>query len=208
MYRSISVFLLALVVAVLVAGPVAAGEAKYHLGSPISAKDMEKWNIDVRSDGAGLPEGSGTVKKGEPIYAEKCAVCHGEFGEGVGRNPILFGGEGTLDSDRPQKRIGGFWPYAPTLFDYIRRTMPFGDGQSLTNDELYSLIAVILNMNELWDEEKVLTRGGLIAIKMPNRAGFIAKDPRPDTANPPCMRDCGNKAVIKSRATLDSSAGE
>lgn len=204
MYRSISVLFLVLVVA----GPARAAEPGYHLGSPISAKDMEKWDIDVRSDGAGLPEGSGSVKKGEPIYAEKCAACHGEFGEGVGRNPILFGGEGTLDSDRPQRRVGGFWPYAPTLFDYIRRTMPFGNGQTLANDELYSLIAVILNMNELWDEEKVLTRKDLIEVKMPNRDGFILRDPRPDTSNPPCMRDCGNKAVIKSRANLDSSAGE
>ncbi len=204
MYRSISILFLALVMA----GPAAAAERGYHLGSPISQKDIEKWDIDVRFDGAGLPEGSGTVKKGEPIYVEKCAACHGEFGEGVGRNPILFGGEGTLDSDRPQKRVGWFWPYAPTLFDYIRRTMPFGDGQTLSTDELYSLIAVILNMNDLWDEGKVLTRKDLIEIKMPNRDGFIANDPRPDTSNTACMRDCGNKAVIKSRATLDSSVGE
>lgn len=204
MSRSISILLLTLVMA----GPVAAGEHGYHLGSPISQKDLEKWNIDVRSDGAGLPEGSGTVKKGEPIYAEKCAACHGEFGEGVGRNPILFGGEGTLDTDRPQRRVGGFWPYAPTLFDYIRRTMPFGDGQTLSTDEIYSLVALILNMNELWDEEKVLTRKELIEIKMPNRDGFITKDPRPDTLSRPCMRNCAKKPVIKSRATLDSSAGE
>ncbi len=204
MYSLISLLLLGLVMA----GSVAAAEPKYHLGSPVSANDLKAWNIDVRFDGAGLPEGRGTVKKGEPIFAEKCAACHGEFGEGVGRNPALIGGEDTLDTDQPERRVGGFWPYAPTLFDYIRRTMPFGNAQSLGNDELYSLIALILNMNDLWDEEKVLTRTDLMKIKMPNRNGFITKDPRPDTANKRCMDDCNNKPVIKSRATLDTSVGE
>ncbi len=204
MYSSISVLLLALVMA----GPVTAAEPRHHLGSPITAKEAKKWDIDVRFDGAGLPEGRGTAKKGEPIFAEKCAACHGDFGEGVGRNPALIGGEDTLDTDQPERRVGGFWPYAPVLFDYVRRTMPFGNAQSLTNDELYSLVALILNMNDLWDEEKVLTRTDLIKIKMPNRDGFILKDPRPDTSNTPCMRDCGETPVIKSRAALDSSVGE
>jgi len=193
-----------LLLAGLLVGTVKAGGPSFHLGSSVSPQAFTKWNIDVRSDGVGLPEGQGTVQQGELIYAEQCARCHGEFGEGTGRNPSLFGGEGTLDSDRPERRIGGFWPFAPTLFDYIRRTMPFGNAQTLSNDALYSLVALILNMNDLWDEEQILTRKVLIAIKMPNRDGFLNKDPRPDTANTRCMHDClGQPPRIRSRATLD-----
>jgi len=204
MYSLISTLLLTW----LLAGSAAAEGLKYHLGTPISPHEITKWNIDVRSDGTGLPEGRGTVNQGERIYEKKCAACHGEFGEGVGRNPSLFGGEGTLDSGQPERRIGGYWPYAPILFDYIRRSMPFGNAQTLSIDELYSLIALILNMNDLWSEEQVLTRKALIAIKMPNRDGFSSVDPRPDTSNTRCMRNCQDQPVIQSRATLDSSAGE
>jgi cytochrome c len=122
------------------ASPVAATK---HLGIGRQAKPEEiaGWDIDIRPDGHGLPPGKGTVKQGEEIYMQQCAACHGEFGESAGRWPILMGGAGTLASHDPVKTIGSYWPYASTVIDYIRRSMPFGDAQSLSNDQLYAVTA-------------------------------------------------------------------
>ena len=95
-------------------------------------EEIAGWDIDVRPDGQGLPPGKGTVKEGETLYMERCAACHGEFGESAGRWPILAGGAGTLASHDPVKSVGSYWPYASTVMDYIRRSMPFGNAQSLT----------------------------------------------------------------------------
>ena len=92
------------------------------IGREAKAEEIAGWDIDVRPDGQGLPPGKGTVKQGEPLYMERCAACHGEFGESAGRWPILMGGAGTLASSDPVKSIGSYWPYASTVIDYIRRT--------------------------------------------------------------------------------------
>ena len=126
--------------------PAAHAEAQKHLGIGREAKpdEIAGWDIDIRPDGQGLPPGKGTVKQGEAIYMQQCAACHGEFGESAGRWPILSGGDGTLASDDPVKSIGSYWPYASTVMDYIRRAMPFGNAQSLSNDELYAVTAYVL----------------------------------------------------------------
>ena len=111
------------------------------IGREATPEEIAGWDIDIRPDGQGLPPGKGTVKQGEAIYMEQCAACHGEFGESAGRWPILTGGAGTLASHDPVKSIGSYWPYASTVMDYIRRAMPFGNAQSLTNDELYAVTA-------------------------------------------------------------------
>ena len=167
--------------------------ARYGIGRPATADVIKGWNIDVRGDdGLGLPPGKGTVKQGEALYLAQCASCHGEFGEGNGRWPELMGGQGTLTSEDPRKTVGSYWPYAPTLFDYIRRTMPFTAPQSLSDDEVYAITAYILNLNDLLPADAALDAGGLVAIRLPNRDGFIEGDPRPDTTSPPepCMTNC------------------
>ena len=189
-----------LVLAVLFGAPggaVLAGE--FGLGRAPLAGEIAAWDIDVRRDGTGLPKGSGAVASGEEIFLEKCAACHGEFGEGTKRWPSLVGGDDTLASGAPVKTVGSFWPYATTLYDYIFRTMPFGEAQSLRPDEVYGLVAFILNANGIIEDDAVLDETNLAAVKMPNRDGFIA-DTRPLHPAQRCMRKCKGTAVITSRA--------
>ena len=151
--------------------------AKLGLGRPALPEEIQAWDIDVRPDGQGLPKGKGTAKQGDEIFQEKCAICHGEFGQGVGRWPVLAGGLGTLKADRPDKTIGSFWPTATTAFDYIKRAMPLGNARSLTNDEIYALVAYILSMSDvIKDENFELNETNLAAIKMPNADGFYDDD--------------------------------
>ena len=161
------------------------------IGELATPAEIARWDIDIRPDGKGLPEGRGDVQQGDEIFAERCAYCHGDFAEGLGNYPALVGGEPKeLKTDqRPEKTIGSFWPYASTLFDYIRRAMPFGDAQSLSADETYALVAFLLCMNDIIPEDSVLDAESLAAITMPNEDGFYF-DPQPDVANFPCMRDC------------------
>ncbi len=182
----------AAIVAVTVMSETAATTPpRLGIGEPASADEISRWDIDIRFDGLGLPRGRGDVAQGDAIYAERCAMCHGDFGEGMGNFPVLVGGSTSeLDSgERPEKTIGSFWPYASTLFDYIRRSMPFGDAQSLTADETYALTAFLLAMNDIIPEDAVLDALSLAAVKMPNADGFYF-DPKPDVANRPCMNDC------------------
>ena len=133
----------------------------------------------MRPDGQGLPNGKGTVAQGETIYLEKCAACHGDFGEGKDRWPVLSGGHGTLKADRPDKTIGSFWPYPSTLFDYIRRAMPFGDAQSLNADETYALTAYLLHLNEIIkDTELRAQRQEFRLDQDAERAGLLRRRPR------------------------------
>jgi len=184
------------------AGGVAAGE-RYGFGQPASPEQIAGWDIDVRPDGQGLPEGQGTAAVGEAIFMERCAVCHGEFGEAFGRYPPLLGGADTLASNDPVKTVGSYWPYASTLWDYIYRAMPFGDAQSLSADEVYALTAFLLYINDIVDDDFVLDRETLPAVEMPNREGFFGPDPRPDVPlGEPCMRDCKPSAEIASHARV------
>jgi cytochrome c len=170
------------------------------IGSPVSKLVISGWDIDARPDGYGVPKGNGSVKKGEAIYMEQCAACHGDFGEGVGRFPVLMGGYDTLTSSDPKKTVGSYWPYATTLFDYIRRAMPYGNAQSLSNNEVYSVSAYVLFMNDILKEEATLNAKSLADIKMPNRNGFTSPDPRPDVTKATCMNDCKTKITVKSFA--------
>jgi len=195
---------LALYLGAAYAGSVRAGEHNYSLGRLATQEEIAGWDIDIRPDGAGLPAGSGSIADGEVLFDERCAVCHGEFGEGAGRYPVLAGGIGTLSSNDPVKTVGSYWPYASTLFDYIRRAMPFGDAQSLTADETYALTAYVLYLNDLLDEDAELDQTSLPAIEMPNRDGFTEPDPRPDTpgisVEKPCMKDCKGAVSITGTA--------
>ena len=144
-----------------------------NLGKPISAEDLAAWDISVGPDGAGLPPGSGTVKQGEAVFAAKCQACHGEKGAGT-PNDRLVGGQGSLPGDKPPvKTVGSYWPYATTLFDYIRRAMPFNESKSLTSDEAYGVVAYLLNLNGVIPESETVNAQSLPKVTMPNREGFV-----------------------------------
>jgi mono/diheme cytochrome c family protein len=149
------------------------------IGTPASAAILRAWDIDIASDGAGLPPGRGSAPDGARLYAKHCAVCHGPNGEGKPEDR-LTGGRGTLASGAPIKTIGSFWPYATTLFDYVRRAMPFNAPQSLRDEEVYALVAYLLYLNGIVQGNAVMDAAALPAVRMPNRDGFVP-DPRPDT---------------------------
>jgi cytochrome c len=144
-----------------------------NLGKAISVEDLASWDISIGPDGAGLPPGSGTVKQGEAVFVAKCQACHGE--KGAGRpNDRLVGGQGSLPGDKPPvKTIGSYWPYATTLFDYIRRAMPFNESKSLTGDEVYGVVAYLLNLNGVIPESETMNAQSLPKVTMPNREGFV-----------------------------------
>ena len=144
-----------------------------NLGKAISVEDLAAWDISVGPDGAGLPPGSGTVKQGEAVFAAKCQACHGEKGAGT-PNDRLVGGQGSLPGDKPPvKTVGSYWPYATTLFDYIRRAMPFNESKSLTSDEVYGVVAYLLNLNGVIPESETMNAQSLPKVTMPNREGFV-----------------------------------
>ncbi len=178
----------------VLAGSAALAESRpFNLGVVATAEQVKGWDIDVRPDGLGAPIGAGNALDGEEVYAERCASCHGDFGEAVDNWPVLVGGEGTLDSGDPVKTTGSYWPYASTMFDYIYRAMPFGEAQSLSHDETYQIVAFLLYMNDIIDDDFDVTHENIGTIEMPNRDGFMLPDPRPD-AQPvsakPCMTNC------------------
>ena len=199
------------------AGKPAPARVQLNLGRPALPQEIAAWDIDVRPDGLGLPPGKGSVKQGEDIYLERCAACHGEFGEGAGRWPVLAGGAGSLKSDNPEKTLGSFWPYLSTSWDYIYRAMPFGNGQSLTPDETYAVVAYLLNLNDIVKEDFELSKENFASVKLPNVGGFYDDDR--ETAEKvfwkknPCMKNCKPEpAKVTGRAraidvTPDSTTG-
>jgi mono/diheme cytochrome c family protein len=171
--------LTALLGSISVGGTSAAqAEQKFGFGQAATQEQIDAWNIDVFADGRNLPPGSGTIMAGQDIYTQQCVACHGAKGEG-GIGDRLAGGQGSLASDKPIKTVGSFWPYAPTLYDYVRRTMPLMAPQSLTNDEVYAVVGYVLHLNGLVEKDATITAQFLADLKMPNRDGFIP-DPRPD----------------------------
>jgi S-disulfanyl-L-cysteine oxidoreductase SoxD len=165
--------LLAAASALLVLSPAALAQGP-DLGRLATADEIASWDISIGPSGEGLPPGSGTPKQGEAVYAEKCLACHGE--KGVGKpNDQLVGGRGSLSGDQaPIKTVGSFWPYATTLFDYVRRAMPLGAPKSLSDDEVYALAAYILQLNGIIGEDSVMDAHTLPKVQMPNRDGFIS----------------------------------
>jgi cytochrome c2 len=187
--------------ALLLLSSVSTAVEKLSLGQPASAEEIKGWDIDIRPDGKGLPVGRGNAVDGEGMFIQKCASCHGEFAEGAGRYPVLAGGIDSLDTHDPVKTVGSYWPYATTAFDYIRRAMPFGHAQSLSNDEVYAMTAYILYSNDVIEEDFELNQNTLALVEMPNRNGFI-KDDRPDVPMvEPCMKNClSKKPVVTGKA--------
>jgi S-disulfanyl-L-cysteine oxidoreductase SoxD len=147
-----------------------------NVGTRISEADALTKGFSVLPDGSGLPRGQGTAQQGLKIYAEKCAACHGDRGEGRADFPALVGGRGSLSTDKPVLTVGSYWPTATTLFDYIWRGMPYGTPGSLSADETYALTAWILGANHIVKETSVIDRQSLLRIKMPNANGFIVDE--------------------------------
>ena len=142
-------------------------------GQPISPADLAPWDIEILPSGAGLPPGSGTVAQGAQVFAAKCQACHGEKGGGQ-PNDRLVGGKGSLTAGQtPVKTVGSYWPYATTLFDYVRRAMPWTNPKSLTDDEVYAVSAYILNLNGIIGENDTMNAQTLAKVTMPNKDGFI-----------------------------------
>ena len=146
------------------------------LGVEATAEEIAVLDISIAPDGVGLPDGSGTVSEGAEVYAEQCIACHGDEGQGQ-LNDRLVGGHGSLIDDAPVKTVGSYWPFATTLFDYIRRAMPYLQPQSLTNNEIYALTAYILYLNEVIEEEDIVNAQTLPDIQMSNRDNFIMAYP-------------------------------
>jgi S-disulfanyl-L-cysteine oxidoreductase SoxD len=182
----------------------AAEPGHYGYGAKATPEQLAGWDIDARGDdGAGLPSGKGTVQRGSEVFADQCAGCHGTFGEGEGRFPKLVGGMGTLRDDRPEPTVGSYWPFAPTLWDYINRAMPMPAPHTLSADDVYALTAYILNLNDVVPNEFVADRDSLPKVKMPNHDSFIWTDPRPDTMAKPCMSACADPAGVKITSTAE-----
>ena len=207
MSRSVSLF----VTVLLLASPALAQDKKspprnYGIGQVATPEQIAGWDIDVRPDGQGAPPGKGSVKDGENIYVERCAACHGEFGESAGRWPQLAQGKGTLASHDPVKTVGSYFPYVSSVFDYIRRAMPFGDAQSLKNDELYAVTAYVLNLNDIVDDKFVLSKETWSQVKMPNENGFYDDDREKSEKafwnSKPCMKDCRPPVRITGHAAV------
>ena len=159
-------------VATLIATPAFA----QGFGAPASEADVANVTLTVMPDGEGLPEGSGTAEQGAAVYATHCAACHGAEGEGGLANQLV-GGRGTLGSDKPVKTLGSYWPYATTVFNYVRRSMPYNQPMALTNDEHYALTAFLLNKNDIIAADRVIDKSSLPDVVMPNRDGFVKSYP-------------------------------
>jgi cytochrome c len=166
------------------------GRPSVGFGRPITERAIAPWNIDIRtSDGAGLPPGRGSVAEGQKVYETKCLACHGEKARGGPMYGTMVGGINSFTTDRRILTPGSMYPYAPILFDYIRRTMPMDRPGSLTNDEVYAVSAYILALNGLIPETAVVDAESLPKVRMPNRDGFVLDD-RPDVRTTRCMTDC------------------
>jgi mono/diheme cytochrome c family protein len=187
--RTRELVIAAAAVVVLMCMTSARAQSPYGIGRPATAAEIAGWNIDIDREGHNLPPGSGSVSHGHEVFDQQCAACHGAKGEG-GVGDRLAGGLGTLATPKPVRTVGSYWPYAPTLFDYIRRAMPQNAPQSLSNDDVYAVSAYILNLNGLLAADATLDAKTLSAIKMPNRSMFVG-DPRPDVKNSECMANCG-----------------
>ncbi|WP_224825739.1 c-type cytochrome [Cognatishimia sp. MH4019] len=199
-----SKFLKATVATCVLATPVFA--EGYGLGREALPEEIQAWDVDIRPGGAGLPEGSGDVWTGEEVFADYCAVCHGDFAEGVDNWPVLAGGFDTLADKDPVKTVGSYWPHLSTVWDYVNRSMPFGGAQTLEPDEVYAIVAYILYSNDMVDDDFVLSDENFAEFEMYNEGGFIVDD-RAETEytiwrKEPCMENCKDSVEITMRASV------
>ncbi len=180
---------------------------KLGLGRAALPEEIAAWDWDVSPDGTGLPIGAGDAIDGEEIFADQCAVCHGDFAEGMGRWPELAGGIDTLADEDPLKTVGSYWPYMSTVIDYVKRSMPFGNAGSLTNDEVYAIVAYILYSNDLIEDDFVLSNETVFEVDLPNLDGFIVDDREKTeyaawSGAEPCMSECKGEVMITMRARV------
>ena len=157
---------------------VTAQSPKYGLGRAPTPDEIRAWDVAIGPDGKELPSASGTAADGKRVYAAKCAACHGKTAK-EGPNDVLVGGQGSLNTAKPVKTIGSYWPYATTVWDYINRSMPYDKPGSLSADDVYAVTAYLLSLNGIIGENDVMNAKTLPQVRMPNRNGFIG-DPRPD----------------------------
>ena len=173
-----------------------------NIGQPASKEEIAGWDIDVRPDGHGLPDGGATASDGEDLYDEKCASCHGTFGEGEASWPKLIGEKSSIKTGiKPEKTVGTFWASPSTLLDYVHRAMPFTEPQSLSWDETWAISAYVLYLNDIIDEDFLLNRESFFDVKMPNAGNFIA-DQRPDVKAKRCMKNCKKVSDISVKVAL------
>ncbi|MBC6443416.1 MAG: c-type cytochrome [Rhodobacteraceae bacterium] len=192
------------------AGPVAAPVPRFGgplgIGRPALEEEIAAWDVDILPDGRGLPPGKGAVFTGETIFADKCASCHGDFGEGVDNWPVLAGGFDTLADEDPVKTVGSYWPHLSTVWDYISRSMPFGEAGTLTADETYAIVAYILYSNDMVDGDFVLSHENLADFEMYNRNGFVIDDRAVleygDWRADPCMSGCKETVEVTMRSVF------
>lgn len=144
-----------------------------NLGKAASPGEIASWDISIGPEGAGLPPGSGTPQQGEQVYVAKCLACHGEKGAGKPNDRLVGGQELLRPGQAPVKTVGNFWPYATTVFDYVRRAMPLNDSKSLRDDEVYAVVAYLLFLNGAIGENDTLDAKSLPVVRMPNRGGFV-----------------------------------
>src|SRR6266404_7733890 len=181
---------LALLLASAGSGVADGQSGKPRFGKPISEAEIAAWNIDVRTpDGKNLPSGKGSVAEGKVLFAAQCAACHGDDAKGGSMYGSMVGGIGSFTTNTRVLTPGSMYPYAPILFDYIRRAMPMDRPQTLSADEVYAVSAYLLNLNGLVSADAVMDAARLAQVQMPNRNGFMLDD-RPDTKSPRCMTNC------------------
>ena len=185
--------------------PVFPGDG-FGLGRPATEAEVAAWDLDVLPDGTGLPDGSGDAFAGDELFQDHCAACHGVFAEGVDNWPELAGGEGSLADKDPLKTVGSYWPHLSTVYDYVRRSMPFGGAQTLTDDEVYSIVAYILYSNDLVDDDFELSKENFLEVQLPNADGFVIDDRAETEYNAwrtePCMENCKDSVEITMRAAV------
>jgi cytochrome c2 len=179
---------------------------KLGLGRAALPEEIVAWDGDVQPNGIGLPVGSGDALVGEEIFADQCAACHGDFAEGIDNWPKLAGGADTLDRDDPLKTVGSYWPHLSTAFDYIKRSMPYGNAGTLSDDEVYAIVAYILYSNDLIEDDYVLSNETFLDVELPNSEGFIV-DNRAEAeyaiwSGEPCMENCKDDVKITMRAMV------
>jgi S-disulfanyl-L-cysteine oxidoreductase SoxD len=166
---------LALIVTLAGCGAAARRETP-DLGRAATPAEIAGWDISIPPDGTGLPPGRGTALTGAPVYEQKCQACHGAKGAGQ-PNDRLVGGHGTLATNAPVRTVGSYWPYATTIFDYVRRAMPYIQPQTMTDDEVYAVTAYLLQLNGIIGETDEMNAQTLPRVKMPNRDNFVIMYP-------------------------------